>query len=56
MLHAKYQPNWHSGSGVEVVCMIFTIYRHGGPFEFRIMTFLAKFCTIIILMLNMKFH
>ena len=48
MLHAKYLPNWHSGSGEEVVEMFFTIYGHGGHREFRIMTFLAKFCTTII--------
>ena len=34
MLHAKYQPNWHSGSG-EVVRTVFTIYGHGGHLEFR---------------------
>ena len=41
MLHAKYQPNWHSGSGDEVVRMFFTIYRHGGHLECLIITFLA---------------
>ena len=25
MLHAKYQPNWHSGSAEEVVRTVFTI-------------------------------
>ena len=25
MLHAKYQPNWPSGSDVEVILMVFTI-------------------------------
>ena len=30
MLHAKYQPNWHSSSGEEVVLTFFTIYGHGG--------------------------
>ena len=41
MLHAKYQPNWHSGSGDEVVRMFFTIYRHGGHLECLIITILA---------------
>ena len=35
MLHAKYQPNWHSSSGEEVVRTFFTIYGHGGHLEFR---------------------
>ena len=35
MLHAKYQHNWHSGSGEEVVWTFFTIYGHGGHLEFR---------------------
>ena len=36
MLHAKYQPNWHSGSGDEVVFFtVFTIYGHGGHLDFR---------------------
>ena len=49
MLHAKYQPNWHSGSGEEVVCTVFTIYGHRGHVEFQtIIFFLAKFCTINI--------
>ena len=38
MLPAKYQPNRPSGSGVEVIWMIFTIYGHGGHLEFQIMT------------------
>ena len=38
-LHAKYQPNWHSGSGEEVVCTFFTIYGYGGHLEFRIIIF-----------------
>ena len=46
MLHAKYQPNWHSGSGEEVVRKSFTIYGHGGHLEFRKIIFLTKFCTI----------
>lgn len=28
MLPAKYQGNWSSGSGEEVVTMVFTIYGH----------------------------
>ena len=56
MLHAKYQPNWHSGSREEVVYTFFTIYKHGGHFEFQIIIFLAEFCTTVMLMLNMKFH
>ena len=39
MLHAKYQPNWHSGSGEEVVRTFFTIYGHCGHFEFRKINF-----------------
>ena len=35
---------------------VFIIYGQGGHLEFRIITFSAKFCTTIILMLNMKFH
>ena len=35
MLHAKYQPNWHSGSGEEVILTFFTIYGHGGHLEFE---------------------
>ena len=34
----------------------FTIYEHGGHLEFRKIIFLTKFCTINMLMLNMKFH
>ena len=45
MLHAKYQLNWHSGSGEEVVEQFFSIYGHGGHFEFRKIIFLANFCT-----------
>ena len=56
MLLAKYQPNLPIDSGEEVVWMVFTIYGHGGHIEFRIMTFLAKFCKTIIQMLNIKFH
>ena len=56
MLHAKYQPNWHSGSGEEVVLKFFTIYGQGGHLEFQKIIFLAKFCTTKILMINMKFH
>ena len=56
MLHAKYQPNWHSGSGEEVVRTFFTIYGHGGHLEFQKINFLAKFCKTNILMLNVKFH
>ena len=48
MLHAKYQPTWHSGSGEEVVRTFFTIYGHGGDLEFRKIIFLAKLCTIKI--------
>ena len=44
MLHAKYQPNWHSGSGEEVVRTFFTIYGHGRHLEFQKIIFLAKFC------------
>ena len=36
MLHAKYQPNWHSGSGE-----VFTIYGHGGHLEFRKIIFFS---------------
>ena len=38
MLPTKYQPNQPGGSGVEVIWMVFTIYRHGGRLEFQIMT------------------
>ena len=56
MLHTKYQPNWPSGTGEEVVLIVLNIYGHGGHLEFQIMTFLAKFCKTIIFMLNMKLH
>ena len=39
MRHAKYQPNWPTGSEEEIVCMVFTIYGHGCHLEFRIMIF-----------------
>ena len=38
MLPAKYQPNRPSGSGKEVIRMVFTIYGHGGHLELPIMT------------------
>ena len=38
MLHAKYQPNWHSGSAEEVNLTFFTIYGHGGHLEIQIIT------------------
>ena len=38
MLPAKYQPNRPGGSGVEVICVVFTIYGDGGHLEFQIMT------------------
>ena len=38
MLPAKFPPNWPSGSGEEVVWMIFTIYGHDGHLEFWIIT------------------
>ena len=38
MLPAKYKPNPPGGSGEEVICMVFTIYGHGGHLEFQIMT------------------
>ena len=38
MLHVKYQPNRLSGSGEEVVSIVFTIYEHDGHFEFWIIT------------------
>ena len=41
MLPAKYQPNRPSGSGVEVIRMVFPIYGHGGHLEFQIMTHLT---------------
>ena len=41
MLHAKYKPIWHSGSGEEVVWTFFTIYGHGGHFEFRKIIFFS---------------
>ena len=41
MHHAKYQLNWHSGSGEEVVQTFFTIYGHGGHFEYQVIRFLA---------------
>ena len=56
MLPAKYQPNWHSGSGEKVFSMVFTIQGYGGHPAFRIIIILAKFCITVILMLNMKFH
>ena len=34
MLHAKYQPNQPSGSGEEVVRMVFTIYGNDAHLEF----------------------
>ena len=37
MLPEKYQPNRPVGSGVEIICMVFTIYGHGGHLEFQIM-------------------
>ena len=33
MLPAKYQPNKPSGSGEDVVLMVFTIYGHDGNLE-----------------------
>ena len=56
MLHAKYQPNWHSGSGEEVISTLFIIYGHGGHLESRIMTFLSYSCITIKYKPNMKFH
>ena len=56
MLPAKCQPYWQSCSGEEVVWMIFIIYGHGDHHEFQVLIFLAKFCTTIIFMLNMKFR
>ena len=41
MLHAKYKPIWHSGSGEEDFLMVFTIYGHGVHLEFQIMTYFA---------------
>ena len=38
MLPAKYQSNRPVGSGVEVICMVFIIYGHGGHLEFQIIT------------------
>ena len=35
MLHAKYQPNWHSGSGEEVVRKVFIIYGMAAIFNFK---------------------
>ena len=40
-LPTKYQPNPPSGSGAEVIRMVFTIYRHGGHLEFPIIIFSA---------------
>ena len=48
MLPAKYQPNSPSDSGEEVVGIVFTIYGHDVHLDFRIITFLAKFCISII--------
>ena len=56
MLPAKYQPNRPNGSGVEVICMVFTIYGHGGHVEFQIMTHFSLILYIYHIMLNMKFH
>ena len=39
MLLAKYQPNWHSGSGEDDVSTFITIYGHGGHLELQIITF-----------------
>ena len=39
MLHAKYQPNWPSGSRGEAVWMVYTVYGHGGHLESRIRIF-----------------
>ena len=41
MLLAKIKPNPPSGSGEEVICMVFTIYGHGGHLEFQIITHLS---------------
>ena len=41
MLHAKYQSNWHSDSGEEVVGTFFTLYGHGGHLEFRKIVFFS---------------
>ena len=38
MLPAKYRPYRPSGSGKEVVGMVFTIYGHGGHLELPIRT------------------
>ena len=46
MLHAKCQPDRPSGSGEEVVRIVFT-KMHDGHLEFRIMTFIAKSCITI---------
>ena len=48
MLLAKYQPNWPTDSGEEVIRLVLTIFGNGGHLEFRIMTFLARFCMTII--------
>ena len=55
MLSAKYQPDRPGGSGEEVVCMVFTIYGHGGHLEFRIKTILTMFCFPNTWRLHMKF-
>ena len=34
MLHIKYKPNQPSGSGEEIVSMVFIIYGHDGHLEF----------------------
>ena len=41
MLPAKYQPNWHSGSGEEMFERFLTIYGHGGHLEFRKIIFFS---------------
>ena len=41
MLPPKYQPNPPGGTGEEVICIVFTIYEHGGHLEFQIMTYFS---------------
>ena len=48
MLPVKYQPNLLGGSGEEGIRMVFSIYGHGGPLEFQIMTHFSLILCIYI--------
>ena len=56
MLPPKYKPNGPSGSGEEVVKIVFIYMGMATISNFESGLFLAKFCITIISMLSKKFH